>query len=416
VRTENWREFGSHLVANADLLEAICQADEEGVAKPEKMTTGLTWLVSQRIVDECDGYLHPSSMLLDLGARIGAQRFELSSPDLQELLIRIEQGCDRYHSAKDGSASEMEREQRQVWLAVRQLVTHLRDEHRAATDFIESRYGYSARFKDRLRDIDSASKRLERLFGKLLAFDRDTLYRWSKGDRALRRLLLSNLYESIDRCKTGIRDLIDRLDQLGTAMRKRNRYRRVAQSVFSWLQNGNSIDLDGILERSDGVEWVRAARIENSAYLFPPVEDDKAIAEMANLIQALPLPKPRKSVLETLINRDAVKVVPAAAEIEDAPEPFVEPHFHRMLVALKRDLTPQSALSYWQESRQGGFQEAVWLYALDAYYRTLLADTGRAGGLPRFLLSPVLAPETVGFDNQVVIDLVLRLRKRGEML
>ncbi|MDO2271277.1 hypothetical protein Q2466_24760, partial [Escherichia coli] len=76
VKADNWREFGAHLVANADIIEDICQADEEGVPKPEKMTAGLSWLVSQRLVDDCDGCLHPSSMLLDLGARIGAQRFE----------------------------------------------------------------------------------------------------------------------------------------------------------------------------------------------------------------------------------------------------------------------------------------------------------------------------------------------------
>lgn len=67
MKADNWREFGAHLVANADIIEDICQADEEGVPKPEKMTAGLSWLVSQRLVDDCDGCLHPSSMLLDLG-------------------------------------------------------------------------------------------------------------------------------------------------------------------------------------------------------------------------------------------------------------------------------------------------------------------------------------------------------------
>ncbi|MBU5719108.1 hypothetical protein ICN64_36000, partial [Pseudomonas aeruginosa] len=381
---------------------------------PEKMTAGLSWLVSQRLVDDCDGCLHPSSMLLDLGARIGAQRFELSAPDLQELLIRIEHGCERFHSAKEGAPSELDRELQQVRLSVRQVVTHLRDEHRAATDFIEARYGYSSRFRDRLRDIDSAVKRLGRLSEKLMAFDRDKLSQWCHGDRSLRRLLLTSLYESMDRCKTGIRDLIDRLNQLGTTMRRRNHYRRAAQGVFSWLQDGNSPDLDGILERADAANWVRATRLTNSGYLFPPVEDEKAIQEMLALIQAMPLPKVRKMLLDPLVSREAVKVVPAAPEVEDAPEPFVEPHFHRMLAALKRDLSPQSALAYWTEVAAGGFRSAIWLYALDAYYLKLMADAARVGTIPRFVLSPVLAPPHEGFGNQVVVDLVLRLRNKGE--
>lgn len=414
MKADNWREFGAHLVANADIIEDICQADEEGVPKPEKMTAGLSWLVSQRLVDDCDGCLHPSSMPLDLGSRIGAQRFELSAPDLQELLIRIEHGCERFHSAKEGAPSELDRELQQVRLSVRQVVTHLRDEHRAATDFIEARYGYSSRFRDRLRDIDSAVKRLGRLSEKLMAFDRDKLSQWCHGDRSLRRLLLTSLYESMDRCKTGIRDLIDRLNQLGTTMRRRNHYRRAAQGVFSWLQDGNSPDLDGILERADAANWVRATRLTNSGYLFPPVEDEKAIQEMLALIQAMPLPKVRKMLLDPLVSREAVKVVPAAPEVEDAPEPFVEPHFHRMLAALKRDLSPQSALAYWTEVAAGGFRSAIWLYALDAYYLKLMADAARVGTIPRFVLSPVLAPPHEGFGNQVVVDLVLRLRNKGE--
>ncbi|MBN0365112.1 hypothetical protein JTM66_36510, partial [Pseudomonas aeruginosa] len=93
----------------------------------------------------------------------------------------IEHGCERFHSAKEGAPSELDRELQQVRLSVRQVVTHLRDEHRAATDFIEARYGYSSRFRDRLRDIDSAVKRLGRLSEKLMAFDRDKLSQWCHG-------------------------------------------------------------------------------------------------------------------------------------------------------------------------------------------------------------------------------------------
>jgi hypothetical protein len=43
-----------------------------------------------------------------------------------------------------------------------------------------------------------------------------------------------------------------------------------------------------------------------------------------------------------------------------------------------------------------------------------LADAARVGKMPRFMLAPVLAPSHEGFDNKVVVDLVLRLRKNGE--
>lgn len=46
MKADNWREFGAHLVANADIIEDICQADEEGVPKPEK-NDGRAVLVGQ---------------------------------------------------------------------------------------------------------------------------------------------------------------------------------------------------------------------------------------------------------------------------------------------------------------------------------------------------------------------------------
>lgn len=103
MRAEDWATLGKHLIANASTLELIVQADEEGASKPEIMTNGIMWLIRQHLVDEFEGSLHPSSLLIDLGVRISSQRFELSAPDLEELLVKIEQACERFQSAKDFS-------------------------------------------------------------------------------------------------------------------------------------------------------------------------------------------------------------------------------------------------------------------------------------------------------------------------
>lgn len=414
MRKEDWVALGESIRANAEMLETVSQADEDGVSRPEMMTKGMVWLISRHLVDDYDGQLHPSSLLIDLGARIASQHFELSAPDLEELLIKIEQGCERYHAAKELPAAELEREWRKIWLAVRQIVTHLRDEQRAATEFIEARYGYSPRFEDRLREISHAMGRLQRLALKLELAEYNTLTSWCRGDRALRRLLLGTLHASVMRQRAGLGDLIGRLDQLGVTVRKRNRLRQVAQSLVAWLQAGNAPDLGGLLDRSDGADWVRATPIPSKGCLYPSVEDSRGMDEMARLILTLPLPKVRKIADGLEPSRAAVKVVPSPVEVEDAPVPFAQPHFARMLGGLKATGMPQSAHAYWREQGEKGCQHAVWLYALDAYYRTLLAEAKRAGTLLRFTLEPVAVPASQGFDNLVVVDLMLRLRARGE--
>lgn len=416
MRSEDWTALGDALRANADLLETIVQSDEDGILRPETMTKGMVWLISRHLVDEFDGQLHPSSLLLDLGARIASLRFELSAPDLEELFIKIEQGCERYHAAKDLTPAEIDREQRHIWLAVRQIVTHLRDEQRAANEFIEARYGFSPRFEDRLRDISNATDRLRRLALKLELADFNVLSGWCRGDRVLRRLLLGNLHKTIMRQRAGLGDLISRLDQLGMTARRRNRLRQIAQSLASWLQAGNTPEIESLLDRSDGANWVRAASLSNKGYLFPPVEDARATDEMSWLIHALPQPKVKKVADDAQISRAAVKVIPTPIEIEDAPVPFAQPHFANMIDALKASLEPQSACAYWGGRSDGTCTQAVWLYALDAYYRSIIADASRAGEVPRFILEPIDESLEHGFDNLVVVDLVLRRRKREETL
>ena len=416
MRREDWLALGEAIRANADLLESIVHADEEGVPLPETMPARMSWLVSHHLVDEFEGQLHPSSLLLDIGARIASLRFELSAPDLAELFIKIEQGCERFHSAKELSPADLDREHRQIWLAARQIVTHLRDEQRAANEFIEARYGFSPRFEDRLRDIGNAIDRLKRLAMKLELADHNALSSWCRGDRALRRLLLQNLHGSVLKQGAVLQDLIDRLDQIGMSVRQRSRLRQVAQSLASWIQAGNSLDLEGLLERPDGTKWVPAEKLPVKGYLFPHVEDAKAMDDMAQLVYGLPLPKVRRAADDSQASRAPVRVLRSALEIEDAPIPFAQPHFVKMMGSLKETLEPQSASVYWARAADIGCGEAVWLYALDSYYRSILADAGRAGETPRFILEPIDQPSGEGFDNLVVADLVLRRRKRGEPL
>jgi len=413
VRAEDWATLGKHLIANASTLELIVQADEEGASKPEIMTNGIMWLIRQHLVDEFEGSLHPSSLLIDLGVRISSQRFELSAPDLEELLVKIEQACERFQSAKDFSHADAEREQRSIWLAVRQVVTHLRDEHRAATEFIEGRYGFSPRFEDRLRDIRQAVERLERLANKLDSFEYNKLSSWCFSDRTLRRLLITTLHNAVMRERTRLVDLIKRLDQLGVTVRKRNRMRQVVLAVESWLQAGNVPDLDDILDRADAAEWVSASPLALGGHLHPPVEDSQAIDDMALLIQSLPAPKVRKAS-EDPRARPPARVIPTVVEVVEAPIPFAQPHLEAMLEALKESRTPQSASRYWADNAEREYGVNVWLYALDAYYRNLLVVAEKTEIPLRYVLEPVAEPMPRGIANQVVTDLTLRIKRRGE--
>lgn len=416
MRREDWLTLGEAIRSNADLLEAIVHADEEGVPIPDTMPSKMAWLVSHHLVDEFEGQLHPSSLLLDIGSRIASLRFELSAPDLAELFIKIKQGCERYHAAKERAPADVDKEYRQIWLAYRQIVTHLRDEQRAANEFIEARYGYALLFEDRLRDIGHAIDRLKRLALKLELADHNALSGWCCGDRALRRLLIHNLHGAVLKQGALLQDLIDRLDQIGMSVRQRSRLRQVAQSLASWIQAGNTPDLEGLLERPDGARWVAAEKLPVKGYLFPDVEDAKAIDDMALLIHSMPLPKAKKAGDDNQPSRAAVRVARSAVEIEDAPVPFAQPHFSKMLDELKATYKPQSAGAYWTSLEQAECSEAVWLYALDAYYRNILADAVRAKKVPLFILDPVDASAGSCFDNLVVADLVLRRRKRGETL
>ncbi|HDS1743939.1 MULTISPECIES: hypothetical protein [Pseudomonas] len=413
MRAEDWATLGKHLIANASTLELIVQADEEGASKPEIMTNGIMWLIRQHLVDEFEGSLHPSSLLIDLGVRISSQRFELSAPDLEELLVKIEQACERFQSAKDFSHADAEREQRSIWLAVRQVVTHLRDEHRAATEFIEGRYGFSPRFEDRLRDIRQAVERLERLANKLDSFEYNKLSSWCFSDRTLRRLLITTLHNAVMRERTRLVDLIKRLDQLGVTVRKRNRMRQVVLAVESWLQAGNVPDLDDILDRADAAEWVSASPLALGGHLHPPVEDSQAIDDMALLIQSLPAPKVRKAS-EDPRARPPARVIPTEVEVVEAPIPFAQPHLEAMLEALKESRTPQSASRYWADNAEREYGVNVWLYALDAYYRNLLVVAEKTEIPLRYVLEPVAEPMPRGIANQVVTDLTLRIKRRGE--
>ncbi|MNH33421.1 hypothetical protein D3C79_939340 [compost metagenome] len=85
-----------------------------------------------------------------------------------------------------------------------------------------------------------------------------------------------------------------------------------------------------------------------------------------------------------------------------------------MLEALKESRTPQSASRYWADNAEREYGVNVWLYALDAYYRNLLVVAEKTEIPLRYVLEPVAQPMPRGIANQVVTDLTLRIKRRGE--
>lgn len=85
-----------------------------------------------------------------------------------------------------------------------------------------------------------------------------------------------------------------------------------------------------------------------------------------------------------------------------------------MLEALKESRTPQSASRYWADNAEREYGVNVWLYALDAYYRNLLVVAEKTEKPLRYVLEPVAEPMPRGIANQVVTDLTLRIKRRGE--
>ncbi len=408
MKAEEWERLGEALKANAPFLEGMALADGSGLPLPERMTKGLSWLMSKGLIEEESSLLYMGGLLLDVGAQLSIQGFERVAPDLEETLIALEELCESYHAAKAADAhDEAERHFGRLTYNVRQIVIHLRNEHSTTRAFIEGGYGFSARLSDRLRDIKNATARLRRLHDKLGLFSHAGLLHLTRSDRALGRLLLDGLLQSVSRNRLALDALIGRLDRLSLAVRKRNHMHQVAQAVDLYLQMGNSIDLAPLLERADATNWARAAPMATKGYLFCDETCSEHFAVMEQLMAALPSPKVRLNVEEAPQARLA-KVVPFEQSApQKMAEAFAHSHLEKMLNALIATGEPQSALEYWAEHGDPGVVAGIWLYALDGYVQLQAALSKTRGQKINYRVKPSFEPYARVSANRRVLDLVL---------
>ncbi|WP_455233199.1 hypothetical protein [Geopseudomonas aromaticivorans] len=408
MRADDWIKLGEALKANAETLEAMALADDTGLPAPDRPTKGMSWLLQKRLVDEDNDMLHLSSLLLDLGAQISLQGFERVAPDLKESLIAIEQLCEAYHAAKfDNALDDMERHYKRLTYTTRQVITHLRNELSTTRAFLESGYGYSTRLTDRLRDIKHVIGRLQRLHEKLSLFSHAGLLPLARSDRALRRLLLDNLLDAVSRNRLALDEMIGRLDRLSIAVRKRNRLRQVAQSVDLFLQSGNSVDLDPLLERADAAHWVLAAPQPMLGHPYSDESDAEGFMVLEELIASLPQPKERPAPVEQPKSREAVAVPPHSEALSAMEIPFAKPHLEAMLRELIATGEAQSSAAYWAEHGDPQVAVGIWLYALDGYVELQQAISQTQSKRLNYRLTPTFAPFNRSSANRLILDLEL---------
>lgn len=408
MKADDWVKLGEALKANAEVLEAMALADDTGLPAPDRPTKGISWLMQKRLIDEDNDMLHLSSLLLDIGAQISLQGFERVAPDLKESLISIEQLCEAYHAAKaDNVLDEVDRHFKRLTYTTRQVITHLRNELSATRAFIESGYGYSPRLGDRLRDIKNAIGRLQRLHEKLTLFSHGGLLPMARSDRALRRLLLDGLLDAVSHNRLALDEMIGRLDRLSIAVRKRNNLRQVAQAVDLFLQSGNSIDLDPLLERADAAQWLGAAPLPMLGYAYSDESAAEGFQALEEMIAALPQPKERSAPAEASQDRAAVAVPPHIEEPKVMEPPFAKPHLEAMLRELIATGQPQSALAYWRAHGDTSVEPGIWLYALDGYVELQSAISQTKRKRLNYRLTPTFAPYGRASANRLVLDLEL---------
>ncbi|MEZ1943683.1 hypothetical protein [Pseudomonas aeruginosa] len=408
MKAEDWVRLGEHLKANADLLEAMALADETGITPPERMTKGLSWLMSKGLVEEDSDLLHLSGLLLDVGAQISIQGFDRVAPDLKEILISIEEGCEAYHGAKAaGDPAETERHLRRVTNTTRQVVQHLRNEQNVTRAFIEGGYGFSVRLTDRIRDIKNAIDRLKRLHEKLGLFTHTGLLQLTRSDRALRGKLIDGLLGAVSRNRFALDEMIGRLDRLSLTVRKRNKMRQVAQAVDAHLQGGGVIDLEPLLERLDAAVWAGAAPLSLGGNAFCDVHAGENLEQLELLIASLPAPKVKAASAAAAQERES-KIVPSGANQEkELEKPFVRAHLEAMLRELIATGKPQSATAYWQDCGDPDIPDGIWLYALDGYAQLQAAFAKANGKKLNYRLVLTMAPHSRFSANRRVLELTL---------
>ncbi|HFI2215131.1 TPA: hypothetical protein ACGPO2_001602 [Pseudomonas aeruginosa] len=407
MKAEDWERLGEHLKANAEYLEGLALADDTGLPAPNRMTNGISWLMSKGLIEEDSELLHLSGLLLDVGAQISIQGFERVAPDLKETLIAIEQLCEAYHDAKAvNSINEAERHLKRLIHTSRQVINHLRNEHSQTRAFIEGGYGFSPRLSDRLRDIKNAIGRLQRLHEKLGLFSHTGLLQLTRSDHALRRVLIDGLLAAVSKNRLALDEMIGRLDRLSLTVRKRNRMRQVAHAVDLFLQAGNEIDLEPLLDRPDAAAWVRAEPMKPIGNVFCDVSAGESLDDLELFIGSLPLPKVRVTPPEP-VPRDSKVVPPSTEEPREMERPFAREHLEAMLRMLIVSGNSQSALEYWEMHGDPNISNSIWLYALDGYVQLQAALSKTRGKALHYRLRPTFEPFSRVSANRRVLDLTL---------
>jgi hypothetical protein len=381
MKAEDWEKLGRALIANAELLESLATADDMGFVSTEKPSGSTTaWLIAKGLIEVEDDLYSISGSLLDIGAQISQSGFERAALDLEESVIAIKNLCEGYHEAKSiGAFDAMERNQKKLHHRTRQIIKYLRAEFASARTFLETGYGYSTRLSDQLRDIQNAIAKLKHLHDKINLFTYESLSPLVRGDRAIQHLLDTQLLRSISTHRASLDELINRLNSLSLTVRKHNRLRLLAQSVDAYFESVSAIDLTAMAEDPDMAIKLPAAPMAITGHAQTAHGDSRYSDMLEELINRLPLPKERTSVVE----REApqINAVPdQLMDVEDQEVPFALPHLESMLKALVASREPQSAIRYWLSQNLPADDLKVWLYALDSYLivqQAMTKSTGR---------------------------------------
>ncbi|MAG64981.1 MAG: hypothetical protein CMK74_03800 [Pseudomonadales bacterium] len=412
MNADDWRRLGKALQGNAELLQELAQSDEHGVNMPENPSSDLGWLIAKGLVDNDDGSLFISSLLLDIGAYVSMPGFERAAPDLEEAMIAITHHCEGYLAAKrDKAKDDAERNLKRLGHTVRQITHHLRDESLSARNYIEGFVGYSSRPSERLRDIQNAQGRLKRLQQKLTPFSLHNLRPITRGDRELRRLLTReqafSLHAAIVRRRSDFESLIGRLDALNATVRKRNEFRQLMQAVEGYLLAGNSLDLLALMNDPKSMHMLTAPPMSPAGMIPLPEYAGEEIAAFEAVLSGLPPPRERPHVEQTEGADTGSLRVPVATSNKKALQvPFARQHLLAMANQLKVTGQPQSAQAYWLRHGSPDVEVRHWLYALSGYYLRLAADLGGKHRLP-YGFEARTRPHSPHSGSRLVYDLIM---------
>jgi len=412
VNADDWRRLGKALQSNAELLQELAQSDEQGVSMPENGNSDLGWLIAKSLLDNEDGSLFISSVLLELGAHVSMPGFERAAPDLEEAMIAIAGHCDGYLAAKsDRATDDAERHLKRLSHTVRQITHHLRDESLSARNYIEGFVGYSSRPSERLRDIQNAQGRLQRLQQKLTPFSLHSLRPVARGDRELRRLLTReqafSLHTAIVRRRADFEGLIGRLDALNATVRKRNEFRQLMQAVEGYLLAGNTLDVLALTQDPESAYLLTAPAITPTGMLPLPEYAGDEISAFEAVLGELPPPRERDQIQHVELEDTGPRCVPVStASKQPLQVAFARPHLLAMASQLHKTGQPQSAVAYWIKHGDSAIEVRHWLYALSGYYLRLAADHGGKHLLP-YGFEAHKRPHHPHSGSRLVYDLIM---------